>query len=138
MGGKPGLKPPVAGALISEVMTTRQFIAMIGEAETGAIRDRAERLKAIGDGGLAGGFYQQHWVWRVDNWEPWMWEALQHFDADALESFIARHPAATARELADRYNLGHAAPDPSYDRRCEDGLARMGISAAELDSPVSD
>lgn len=119
-------------------MTTKQFIRMIGEAETGDEPSREKRLRAIGDGGVAGGYYQQHWAWRVDHWEPWMWEALQHFDADALETYVARFRHATARELADRYNLGHAAPDPSYEVRCLNGLATMGLAGSEFDKPVTD
>jgi len=119
-------------------MTTKQFIQMIGEAETGGLKRAQDRLEAIGDSGLAGGFYQQHWTWRRDYWPLWAWTVLRLMDEAALEQYIQAHPGRTARELADNYNLGHQAPDPAYDERCLSGLSRLGISAEELDKPVSD
>lgn len=118
-------------------VTTKQFIAMIGEAETGALKTEAERLSAIGDSGLAGGFYQQHWAWRVDNWPSWAWMVLRMLDAIGIENFCAQHRGLVGRALADEYNLGHLDVDPGYDKRCLAGLVRLGIAPAELDKVVS-
>src|SRR5690348_47422 len=106
-------------------MTTKQFILMIGEAETGGLAPVSERLAAIGDHGLAGGFYQQHWAWRRDYWPASAWETLRVLDAQAIALFVYKHRDLTARELADKYNLGHTAPDPTYDARCTAGLSRL-------------
>jgi hypothetical protein len=119
-------------------MTVKQFIAMIGEAETGGLKDEDARLRAIGDGGLAGGYYQQHWNWRVDNWPAWAWSVLRMLDRIGLEIFAAKHPGKPARQLADLYNLGHAAPDPQYDTRCRTGLADLGRPQTDLDEIVKD
>jgi len=119
-------------------VTTRQFIAMIGEAETGGLAHTQERQRAIGDGGLAGGFYQQHWQWRVDYWRPWMWDVLQYFDADAIGHFVARRHGMTALQLAETYNCGRISVDPAYRSRCVAGLSAMGLDAAELGKPLSD
>ena len=119
-------------------MTTKQFIMMIGEAETGGLSPLKERLAAIGDHGLAGGYYQQHWAWRRDYWPAAAWEALRMYDAMAISLYVEKHRNMTARELAGMYNLGHAAPDPGYDERCTAGLSRLGIDLDELDKPVED
>lgn len=119
-------------------MTVRQFIAMIGEAETGGIKTDEDRMRAIGDHGLAGGYYQQHWDWRVDNWPAWAWAVLRMLDRLALENFCSKHRDWTARELADDYNLGHEAPDPQYDKRCQNGLAKQGLPPALLEGVVAD
>ena len=119
-------------------MTTRQFIEMIGEAETGGEANGDARLRAIGDGGLAGGFYQQHFVWRVDFWPAWAWAVLRVLDRLGLENFLARHQGKTARELADLYNLGHVAPDPAYDKRCLAGLETLGRPSTTFDEVVKD
>jgi hypothetical protein len=119
-------------------MNTRQFIAMIGEAETGAIKDEDARLRAIGDGGLAGGYYQQHWNWRVDNWPAWAWSVLRMLDRLGLENFVAKGKGRTAGQLADLYNLGHAARDPQYDKRCRTGLAALGLPPGAYEASVTD
>jgi hypothetical protein len=118
-------------------MTVDQFVEMIGGAETGGMPSLDDRERAIGDHGLAGGFFQQHWVWRRDYWEPWMWSALKNMDAQAVRNFAGRFPGETARELANRYNLGHEAPDPAYDKRCLDALAAMSIPDSEYDAPLT-
>ena len=119
-------------------MTTRQFISMIGEAETFGQGDEYARLRAIGDSGLAGGYYQQHWAWRVDHWPAWAWPLLRVLDAIGLENYCAKHRADTVRALADRYNLGHLDADPEYDKRCQSGLARLRIAAVEFDAALKD
>lgn len=119
-------------------MTVKQFIAMIGEAETGGLRTEDERLRAIGDSGLAAGFYQQHWAWRVDNWPAWAWPLLRVLDAIGLENYCAKHRGDTARALADRYNLGHLDADPQYEKRCQTGLATLGLGLEELDRVLKD
>ncbi len=119
-------------------MTIRQFIAMIGEAETGAEKNDDARLRAIGDGGLAGGFFQQHWAWRVDYWPAWAWSVLRMLDRIGLETYCAKHPGKTAAELAELYNLGHAAPDPQYDKRCRNGLAAIGRQLSAYEEIVKD
>jgi hypothetical protein len=119
-------------------MTVKQFIAMIGEAETGGMKTEDDRLRAIGDGGLAGGYYQQHWKWRVDNWPAWAWSVLRMLDRLGLENYCVKHPGKTARELADAYNLGHEAPDPQYDTRCQSGLVLLGLPQRMLENVVTD
>ncbi len=119
-------------------MTVKQFIAMIGEAETGGQVPESSRLKAIGDSGLAGGFFQQHWAWRVDYWPAWAWALLRVLDAIGLENYCAKHPAKTAREIADQYNLGHLGPDPEYDKRCLRGLETLGRPSTDFDTVVKD
>lgn len=119
-------------------MTVRQFIEMIGEAETGGEASEDARLRAIGDGGLAGGFYQQHFVWRKDFWPAWAWSVLRMLDRIGLENFAARHQGATAQVLADLYNLGHVAPDPEYDKRCLAGLEALGRPSTTFDEVVKD
>jgi hypothetical protein len=119
-------------------MTVKQFVAMIGEAETGGAKTEADRLRAIGDNGLAGGFFQQHWAWRVDYWPAWAWALLRVLDAIALENFCARHPNMPARRLADLYNLGHEARDPQYDTRCQSGLADLGQPQSDFETLVKD
>ena len=119
-------------------MTIRQFIAMIGEAETGGLKNEDDRLHAIGDGGLAGGYYQMHWSWRYDNWPAWAWWVLRVLDRIGLEAYCVKHAPRTARELADLYNLGHQAPDPQYDKRCQSGLADLGLPQTTLEEVVSD
>ena len=115
-------------------MTREQFIAMIEEVETGGLRDR---LRAIGDGGKACGAFQQHWDWRVDYWPRWAWEVLRVLDKMALQSFVERHrPEGTARELACLYNLGHKAPDPSYEQKCLSALITLGIPSLNLDREI--
>lgn len=111
---------------------------MIGEAETGGIASLQERMMAIGDGGLAGGRYQQHWAWRKDYWPSYAWEILEMLDARAINNYLSRHRNMTARDLAHEYNLGHEAPDPDYDERCLSGLRKLGIDSAEYDKPVID
>jgi hypothetical protein len=106
-------------------MTTEEFIAMIGEAETGGAAHLSDRLKAIGDHGLAGGYYQQHWTWRRDYWPTWAWFLLEHIDREAVRLFVSDHHGKTALELAALYNLGHPAPDPDYEERCLAGLKRL-------------
>lgn len=118
-------------------MTKDQFIAMIGEAETGGLRDAHARETAVGDGGLAGGFYQQHWNWRKDFWPACYWAVLRAMDARALELFLTAHKDKTAAELAELYNMGHAAPDPAYDARCIAGLQRLGIDPLHFHDRVS-
>lgn len=118
-------------------MTIEQFIAMIGEAETGGVGHEPARAQAIGDSGLAGGYYQQHWAWRRDYWPTPFWDMLRTMDAAAIRRFVRVHPEETARELADRYNLGHSAPDPGYDQRCLRALATLGIAPGELDDGIS-
>jgi hypothetical protein len=117
-------------------MTTEEFIAMIGEAETGGAAKLSERLNAIGDHGLAGGYYQQHWTWRRDYWPNWAWYLLEQIDREAVRLFVSDHHGKTARELAGLYNLGHAAPDPAYDQRCLAGLERLGLDSKLLDEMV--
>ena len=119
-------------------MTIRNFIAMIGEAETGALKTEDERQRAIGDGGLAGGFYQQHWRWRLDYWPAWAWAVLRMLDRIGLENFCAKHQRMPARDMADLYNLGHSAEDPEYDTRCQTGLATLGLAAGEFLTVVRD
>ena len=119
-------------------MTVKQFIAMIGEAETGGLVTELKRLQAIGDNGLAGGFFQQHWAWRVDYWPAWAWALLRVIDAIAIENLCAKHSGTTARGLADLYNLGHLAPDPEYDRRCLRGLETLGRPSTDFDTVVKD
>ena len=119
-------------------MTVRQFIAMIGEAETGALKNEDARLRAIGDSGLAGGYYQQHWKWRLDFWPAWAWAVLRMLDRLGLENYCAKRPPMTAHQLADLYNLGHLAPDPQYDKRCQSGLADLGLPQATLEEVVTD
>jgi hypothetical protein len=119
-------------------MTTRQFIAMIGEAETGSVGIEDARLRAIGDRGLAGGYYQQHWAWRVDNWPAWAWQVLCLLDRLGLESFAHKHAGKTARELADLYNAGHPTVDPQYDKRCLGGLVDLGILQSAFEEFVTD
>lgn len=119
-------------------MNIRQFINMIGEAETGGLKDEDARRRAIGDGGLAGGYYQMHWTWRVEFWPAWAWPVLRMLDRIGLEIFVARNAGKTARELADLYNLGHASSDPRYDSRCQSGLADLGLPQIELDAVVKD
>jgi hypothetical protein len=119
-------------------MTTRQFINMIGEAETGAEKTEDARLRAIGDGAVAGGYYQMHWAWRVDYWPAWAWAVLRMLDRLGLEIFVARHAGKTARELADLYNAGHPTVDPQYDTRCQSGLADLGLPQELFDMEVSD
>lgn len=119
-------------------MTIRQFIAMIGEAETGGLKDEDARLRAIADRGLAGGYYQQHWKWRVDYWPAWAWSVLRLLDRLGLETFCAKHQGKTARELADLYNLGHSAPDSQYDTRCQSGLAAIGRQLSAYEEVVKD
>jgi hypothetical protein len=117
-------------------MTRNQFLDMIALVESGAT------VKSVGDNGLAGGAYQMHWKWRQDYWPAWMWDALAVLDRRALEYFIVAvpsgltRPPATARALADLYNAGHQAPNPTYDARCLKALAHMGLSAETLDTIV--
>jgi hypothetical protein len=106
-------------------VTVKQFISMIGEAETGGLPSEDARLRAIGDAGLAGGYYQQHWAWRV-------------LDSIGLENYCTKQPGERAEVLADRYNLGHLDADPGYDKRCRDGLARLKIPASEYLAVVKD
>ena len=119
-------------------MTSKQWKQMIGEAETGGLPRTETRLDAIGDNGLAGGYYQMHWVWRKDYWPSWAWLVLRWMDELALDYFLAQHPNRAASELADIYNLGHAAPDPAYEQRCINGLARLGLSPTLLKEPIED
>lgn len=119
-------------------MTSKQFILMLGEAETGGLPKAINRLEAIGDSGLAGGMYQMHWVWRKDYWPSWGWFLLRFLDELAISYFLTQHPHATARELADIYNVGHPAPDPSYEQRCIDGLARLGLPPTLLSEQIED
>ena len=119
-------------------MTIRNFIAMIGEAETGGLKSEDDRLRAIGDHGLAGGYYQQHWAWRVDYWPAWAWAVLRALDRIGLENFCAKHPRVPAQDLADMYNLGHLEADPQYDTRCQTGLAKLGIDAGQFLTIVRD
>lgn len=119
-------------------MTISQFIRMIGEAETSGIKDPIKRLDAVGDDGLAGGFYQMHWAWRQDNWPLFAWQTLRVLDALALEGYCRANRNLTARQLADKYNLGHLAPDPNYDERCRLGLMHLGIAMDEIDQTISD
>jgi len=119
-------------------MTVRQFIAMIGEAETGGLKNEDARLRAIGDGGLAGGYYQQHWKWRIDFWPAWAWAVLRMLDRLGLEAYCAKHSGKTAHELADAYNLGHQAADPQYDKRCQSGLADLALPQAVFEEVVMD
>ena len=119
-------------------MTVRQFIAMIGEAESGGLPNEDVRLRAIGDGGLAGGYYQMHWKWRLDNWPLWAWAVLRMLDRLGLENYCAKHPGQSARKLADVYNLGHQAPDPAYEERCQNGLADLGLPQTMLEELVKD
>jgi len=119
-------------------MTIDDFINMIGRAETAGAANEHDRLWAIGDGGLAGGFYQMHWAWRRDYWEEVDWLLLEVMDRYALRRFIARHPDMTARQLAATYNLGHSAVDPAYSVRCLRALAALSIPVNEFDGPVKD
>lgn len=119
-------------------MTSAQFVEMIGEAETGGMATKAVRLEAIGDRGLASGWYQQHWAWRRDYWTSESWAALRELDRLAIARFVERHPGKTARELADLYNLGHSDPDPRYDVRCKIGMVVAGIDTREYDRLVCD
>ena len=119
-------------------MTVRQFIAMIGEAETGGMKTEDDRLRAIGDGGLAGGYYQQHWAWRVDNWPAWAWAVLRMLDRLGLENYCAKHAGKKAWEIATEYNLGHRGPDPQYDKRCQSGLADLGLPQTMIEDVVTD
>jgi DNA-directed RNA polymerase subunit N (RpoN/RPB10) len=119
-------------------MTIRQFIAMIGEAETGGLKNEDERLRSIGDGGLAGGYYQQHWKWRIDNWPAWAWSVLRMLDRLGLENYCAKRSGMTAHQLADLYNLGHLAPDPQYDKRCQSGLATLELPLTTLEEVLWD
>lgn len=134
-----GLIPSEGLAFTSgESMTIRQFISMIGEAETGGLVNEDARLRAIGDGGLAGGYYQQHWKWRIDNWPAWAWQVLRMLDRLGLENYCVKHQGKLAHELADLYNLGHSAPDPQYDKRCQSGLADLGLPQTVLKEIVTD
>ena len=117
-------------------MTRSEFIEMIGGAETGGLGSEDARVKALGDGGLAAGRYQQHWSWRLDHWPAWAWYVLELLDRAALREFVREHAGNTARELADLYNLGHRAPDPAYDIRCMTALARLGLAGSVFDEPV--
>jgi hypothetical protein len=117
-------------------MTRQQFVDMIAIAESN------NKVRVIGDGGLAAGKYQQHWDWRMDYWPEWAWETLALLDRYALEWFIAfdrtgkpRLPI-TARALADLYNLGHPAPDPKYDLRCLTALEALGVTEEQYDTIV--
>lgn len=119
-------------------MTTKQWINMIGEAETGGLKTEDDRLRAIGDDAQAAGYYQQHWVWRIDYWPAWAWSVLRMLDRIGLEIFLAKHSGKTAREIADRYNAGHPTIDLQYDQRCLSGLDTLGLSAELFDEQVKD
>jgi hypothetical protein len=117
-------------------VTRKHFVNMIAIAESN------DTSKAVGDNGLAGGKFQMHWDWREDFWPPWAWETLALLDRYALEWFIAytrdgkpRRPA-TARVLADLFNLGHSAPDPAYDIRCLTALEALGVVQEDFDTIV--
>lgn len=117
-------------------MTRKQFVNMIAYAET------SNHPRSVGDDGLASGLFQMHAAWRVDYWPEWAWQALALLDRYALEWFIAydrngkpRGPA-TARQLADLFNLGHSAPDPKYDVRCLTALEELGVTSEEFDTVV--
>lgn len=117
-------------------MTRAQFVNMI------AIAESDDKVKAFGDSWRASGRYQMHMEWRADYWPAWGWEVLALLDRWALEHFILFHedgskrPPATARALADLYNLGHPAADQAYDERCLRALEAMGIVSEEFDSIV--
>ena len=117
-------------------MTRTQFVNMI------AIAESDDKVKAFGDHGLASGRFQMHMDWRSDYWPSWAWEVLALLDRFAIEHFVIFHrdgtprPPATARALADLYNLGHPAPDPAYDQRCLTAMEAMGITQDELDKIV--
>jgi hypothetical protein len=107
-----------------------------------AIAESSNKPRTVGDNGLAGGLFQMHFEWRLDYWHEWMWEALAVIDRRALEYFIVTvpsglpRPPATARALADLFNTGHPAPDPSYDLRCLKALEAMGIISETFDTIV--
>ena len=117
-------------------MTRTQFVNMI------AIAESDDKVKAFGDHGLASGRFQMHMDWRSDYWPSWAWEVLALLDRFAIEHFVIFHrdgtplPPATARALADLYNLGHPAPDPAYDQRCLTAMEAMGITQDEFDKIV--
>ena len=119
-------------------MTLREFIDMIGQAETGGLKSEDARLRAIGDGGLAGGWYQMHWSWRVDYWPAWAWPVLRMLDRLGLENFALKHPGMTARGLADLYNAGHPTWDPQYDTRCKTALVLLRKPQSAIDEPIED
>ncbi len=117
-------------------MTRKQFVNMIAYAESD------NQPRTIGDAGLAGGLFQMHWDWREDYWPEWAWQMLALLDRYALEWFIAydhegkpRRPA-TARALADLFNLGHSAPDPAYDARCLRAMELLGVTQDQFDTIV--
>jgi len=117
-------------------MTRSQFVNVIAVAESD------DKVKAVGDHGLAAGRFQMHWDWREDFWPAWAWECLALLDRYALEHWLAynrdgspRKPA-TARALADLYNLGHQAPDPAYDLRVLQAMESLGITQDEYDKIV--
>jgi len=117
-------------------MTRAQFVNMIAVAESD------DQVKAFGDSWRASGRFQMHMEWRADYWPAWGWEALALIDRYALEHFVmfnrdgTKRPPATARALADLYNLGHPAADPKYDLRCLMAMESMGITQDEFDKIV--
>ncbi len=117
-------------------MTRKQFVNMIAYAES------SNKPKTVGDNGLAGGLFQMHFVWRLDYWPAWAWEALALLDRAALEYMIACYPngkprpPATARQLAEMFNLGHPGADPKYEERCLFALEELGVTAEEFDTIV--
>lgn len=69
-------------------------------------------IRAIGDAGKAAGAGQMWWVFRLDYWPSWCWEALERMDAIAFRNCLAKHPGLSLRQFYETvYNPHSSAPD---------------------------